>query len=346
MSDIVNTTLKATQEAFENLNKHPSEWPTPTIVLVCTTAVVGLWILSKLCSSKKVDAPKLPEKSNAGVYRKEDFEADTKGGALQVCEKDEDDFISLKLVKRTKVTHDTYYFRFAFPSPDMEFGLPIGGHVIFYANVFNPATNKEEEIGRKYTPTSKLHQKGYCEFIIKVYHANVHPAFPHGGLMTQYLEKMQVGDSMKMEGPKGKINYLGRGNFSISKAPHVKTKIGMIAGGSGITPLFQIIQAVVETKDKVDLTLLFGNKSEKDILIREELEQLRDDYPERFNLHYIIDKPEHPETWTHETGYITQEILERLMPASGDETIILTCGPKIMNDLALKFLPNHVVHKF
>ena len=228
----------------------------------------------------------------------------------------------------------------------MELGLPIGGHVIFVANVFNPDTNKEEEIGRKYTPTSKLHQKGYCEFIIKVYHAGVHPSFPNGGRMTQYLEKMQIGDYMKMEGPKGRISYAGHGNFFVENVLHYKTKIGMVAGGSGITPLFQIIQAVVDTKDKVEITLLFGNKSEKDILIREELEKLRDDYPEGFHLHYIIDKPEHPETWTYETGYITQEILERLMPANSDETLILTCGPKILNELAAKLLPNHMVRNF
>ena len=43
----------------------------------------------------------------------------------------------------------------------MEFGLPIGGHVFFYATVKNPETGKEEEIARKYTPTSQVHQKGF-----------------------------------------------------------------------------------------------------------------------------------------------------------------------------------------
>lgn len=46
-----------------------------------------------------------------GVYRIEDYTADIKNGALQTCKKDADGLIQLKLVKRTKVTHDTYYFR-------------------------------------------------------------------------------------------------------------------------------------------------------------------------------------------------------------------------------------------
>jgi nitrate reductase (NAD(P)H) len=228
----------------------------------------------------------------------------------------------------------------------MQFGLPIGGHVFFYATIPDPESGVEKEVARKYTPTSEVNQKGYCEFIIKVYHANEHPKFPHGGLMTQYLEKMEIGKYLKIEGPKGKLNYKGCGNFYISKKYEIKKRIGMIAGGSGITPMFQIIQAVVKNKDKVRLFLLFGNKSESDILIREELEQLQEDYSDRFTLAYIIDKAEHPDTWKHETGYITKEILEKHMPKANDDTIILTCGPPVMNNLVKQFLPNHLVHEF
>lgn len=236
--------------------------------------------------------------------------------------------------------------RFDFPKPDQEFGLHIGGHVIFYANVVNPETGKEEEIARKYTPTSTVHQKGYIEFVIKIYRANEHPKFPHGGLMTQYLEKLPVGEYLRMEGPKGKLNYVGCGNFFISRKYHIKKKIGMVAGGSGITPIYQIIQAVVQNQDKVQLHLLFGNKSEKDILIREELEQLHEDYPDNFKLTYIIDKADNPDTWKGETGYITEEILTKYMPPAGDDTLIVTCGPPIMNELVKKFLPEHMIHKF
>ena len=285
-------------------------------------------------------------KKREGAYIIENFKADKDVGALQNAPKENDDWIKLKLAKRTKINHDTYSFRFDFPSKDMEFGLPIGGHVFFYATVFNPEKGKEEEIARKYTPTSTVHQKEYVEFVIKIYRKDENPRFPHGGLMTQYLEKMPIGEYLKMEGPKGKLEYNGRGNFYIERKYQIKRKIGMIAGGSGITPMFQIIQAVVKNKDKVYITLLFGNKSEKDILIREELEQLHEDYPERFKLHYIIDKADHPETWKHEAGYITKEILEKYMPEVGEETIILTCGPKVMNELAKQLLPNHTVFEF
>lgn len=46
-----------------------------------------------------------------GAYRREEYEADTKNGALQTCQKDEEGMIKLKLSQRTRINHDTYYFR-------------------------------------------------------------------------------------------------------------------------------------------------------------------------------------------------------------------------------------------
>ena len=56
--------------------------------------------------------------------------------------------------------------------------------------------------------------------------------------MSVHLNKMKVGDMMKMEGPKGLLNYIGQGNFILKKVPIKKTNIGMIAGGSGLTPCY------------------------------------------------------------------------------------------------------------
>ena len=55
------------------------------------------------------------------------------------------------------------------------------------------------------------------DFLIKVYYAGVHPRFPEGGMMSQYVDKMAIGDKMLMEGPKGRLFYYGHGKFDISK---------------------------------------------------------------------------------------------------------------------------------
>jgi ferredoxin-NADP reductase len=56
--------------------------------------------------------------------------------------------------------------------------------------------------------------------------------------MTQYLESLENGATLLMEGPKGRLAYEGFGNFMILKKLHRKTRIGMVAGGTGITPCF------------------------------------------------------------------------------------------------------------
>ncbi len=65
------------------------------------------------------------------------------GGVLQKLPKDADNNITLKLAKKIKITHDTYIFRFSFPDPDWSFGLPIGNHVIFSAQI----ATKEQPAG-------------------------------------------------------------------------------------------------------------------------------------------------------------------------------------------------------
>jgi len=52
------------------------------------------------------------------------------------------------------------------------------------------------------------------------------------------MEKRNVGDMIAMEGPKGFLKYLGHGKFVIREEEKTKTKVGFIAGGTGITPCF------------------------------------------------------------------------------------------------------------
>lgn len=60
-----------------------------------------------------------------------------------------------------------------------------------------------------------------------------------------------------------------------------------------ITPMLQLIrQAFKDPEDKTCLWLLFANQTEKDILLRHELEEFQKTYPTRFHLWYSVDRPE------------------------------------------------------
>ena len=65
-----------------------------------------------------------------------------------------------------------------------------------------------------------------------------------------------------------------------------------VKGGTGITPMLQLIRAVFrDTNDRTELSLLFANQTEDDILLREELEDVQKQFPERFKLWYTVDRP-------------------------------------------------------
>ena len=66
-----------------------------------------------------------------------------------------------------------------------------------------------------------------------------------GGRMTQFMEKMAIGDSIDVKGPLGHFIYKGRGVFSHSGHEGKVKQMSMIAGGTGITPMWQVVQVSV-----------------------------------------------------------------------------------------------------
>ena len=108
----------------------------------------------------------------------------------------------------------------------------------------------------------------------------------------------------------------------------------MISGGTGITPMLQVLHAIFrDTKDSTTTaSLLFANQTEDDILVREELESLAKEFPDRFKLHYTLDRPP-SENWAYSTGFINKEMVQNHVLRSGvdtKDTQVLMCGPPPM----------------
>lgn len=242
---------------------------------------------------------------------------------------DADKYQAFVLTKKEQVSHDTRLFRFALQSKDHVLGLPIGQHISLRFKDAN-----EKIVSRSYTPTSSDDEIGYVDFVIKVYFPNVHPKFPDGGKMSHYLEQLSIGDTIDMMGPKGKLEYKGKGLFEITKKPvqsRKVTKVGMIAGGTGITPMLQIINAIIKEGAKVEMSLLFANQSEEDILLRSMIEELAAKH-KNFKFHYTLDRP--PTPWSYSSGFVTDEMLKLHLPGPASDTIILMCGPPPMIEYA------------
>lgn len=240
----------------------------------------------------------------------------------------------LKLIDREEVSHDTRRFRFALPSMEHILGLPVGQHIYLSARIDG------QLVIRPYTPVSSDDDKGYMDLVIKVYFKDVNPKFPEGGKMSQHLNNMAVGDFIDVRGPNGLLVYEGQGNFLIR--PDKKTdpvqrsvkKVGLIAGGTGITPMLQLIRQILkDPEDMTEVSLLFANQTEDDILLRPELEDISSD---NFKLWYTLDKP--PADWKYSSGFVNDTMIKDHLPAPGDDTLILMCGPPPMINFAC--LPN------
>lgn len=96
--------------------------------------------------------------------------------------------------------------------------------------------------------------------------------------------------------------------------PNMVRHFGMIAGGTGITPMLQIIKAVIRGRasgDTTEVDLIFANVNPEDILLKEDLDELaRTD--KGFRVHYVLNNP--PEKWTGGVGFVTPEMMKVCFP--------------------------------
>jgi len=103
----------------------------------------------------------------------------------------------------------------------------------------------------------------------------------------------------------------------------------MVAGGTGITPMYQIAREVLRNpQDTTTVHLLFANVSVDDILIREEVDKLAARHPGRFHVHYVLDRA--PDKWSGSTGFVTPKLIAAYLPPPSDDSLLLFCGPPPM----------------
>ena len=116
----------------------------------------------------------------------------------------------------------------------------------------------------------------------------------------------------------------------------------MIAGGTGITPFYQLIQHVFkqtpEAGEKIpELTLIFANRTTGDILLKEELEALANTH-KGLTVLFSVDRLEEGEEWGGNVGFVDKDYLEEHVGAPGEKKLVFFCGPMPMNEFVGKAL--------
>jgi len=223
----------------------------------------------------------------------------------KVLDANRKDFQSFELKEKTILSHNTAIYRFSLPRSNDILGLPIGQHISIAADI------NGQHVMRSYTPISSDVNPGYFDLLIKSY--------PTGNI-SKYIAGLKLGETMKVKGPKGAMVY----------TPNMVRRFGMIAGGTGITPMLQIIRAVIRgraTGDKTIIDLIFANVNKEDILLQEDLDTLAKE-DAHFNIYYVLNNP--PENWKGGVGFVTAEMIKEHLPAPAKDIKILLCGPPPM----------------
>ena len=216
-------------------------------------------------------------------------------------------YSKFKLIKKEQVTHNTWLYRFGLPDPERSLGLKPGTHVQIRAIV------DKEECVKPYTPVSLADTKGHFDLLIKTY--------PEGRI-SKYITSVEIGEEVEMRGPKGKFEF----------APNIAKQIGMIAGGTGITPLLSVARAIFEDpQDETRVTLLFANRSPEDVLLESELRDLERKHPDRFKVYLTVDEPD--EKWDGLVGRVSLDMIKECLPGPSEDTKIFHCGPPKMNEM-------------
>jgi len=160
-------------------------------------------------------------------------------------------------------------------------------------------------------------------------------AVKDGVFSTYATTHLKVGETIEIAAPEGR--------FLLN--PEANKNYIAFAAGSGITPILSILKTVLETELTATFTLVYGNKTVADTLFFEELNSLKETYPDRFNLHYIYSREV---VKNGLRGRIDENVTNYFVKNRYQETTFdaaFLCGPEAMIKEASKTLEKNNIAK-
>ncbi|KAL8281720.1 hypothetical protein RB597_009431 [Gaeumannomyces tritici] len=225
---------------------------------------------------------------------------------------------SLRLHSAELINHNTKRLRFELPDKDSVSGLSLTSATL---TVSFP-NGSWVPVPRPYTPVSDLNQKGYVEYLIKHY---------PGGKGSTAMHNLKPGEH---------VYFMPIPGYKWSRNKH--THVAMVAGGAGITPMYQLARHVLaDPADSTRLTLVWGVNEDRDLFLADEFDRLAAEHPGRFRAVYVVSKP--GSAGKHKAGYVTGDLLREagVVPPGGEkaaagDTKVLVCGPPAMEKALTK----------
>lgn len=226
-----------------------------------------------------------------------------------------DVYRSFTIASISKVTEDCFKYRFTVPNRG-SLGLSVGQHLILRGCYGG------EVITRQYTPISRNSDSGYFDVLIKIY---------PGGKMSRYLTTLREGDTVEWRGPFGDFGY----------KPNQYRVLLLLAAGTGIAPMIQVLRAVVDNEeDETIVRLLFGVRKYEGIYLKEELNKLKL-YWNVSIMYCLSEETTAPNSRYGEEihfGQIDERLLKEELKKCRHPAHVLICGPNPFNSRFLKYL--------
>ena len=256
------------------------------------------------------------------------------------------------LLQREAISHDTILLTFGLADAAKPLGLSTCACLLVQGGA--------DAVVRPYTPVSTNAVVGRFDLMVKVY-----DDAQGGGALSRHLDALQVPPHPKPPlRARTEVNaWFARQIGDTVNVKHIpfnvkmqypfgKKKLGMLVGGTGITPMLQVhrchqagrrpgpdaaccpqaLHALLGTAgDDTEITLLDSNRQAKDILAREALDAWSAAHGRLSVVHTLTREPSGSD-WPGLRGRIDRALIEEHMPPPGEDALIFVCGPPAMYD--------------
>ncbi|KAL2868951.1 putative nitrate reductase [Aspergillus lucknowensis] len=229
-----------------------------------------------------------------------------------------------RFTHKTPLSQDTKRYTFELIPKSKKLGLKTGQHIQIGFHFC------DQLVFRSYTPVRPVfdeEEDGTFDLVVKTYYPD--PKQP-GGTMSNILDCLAEGEEVEIKGPAGEIVYEGNGTVKINENRRTYDRITLVLGGSGVTPGYQVIVRILLSggTDKTKIRVIDANKSEDDILMRGELQELAEKHPDQFEITHVLSHAEN--SWKGERGMVNADILHKYAFAPDQKSVALLCGPPTM----------------
>ena len=141
-----------------------------------------------------------------------------------------------------------------------------------------------------------------------------------GAFSTWATGELRAGDELEVLPPAGR--------FGPVMDPSRAMRYGLVAAGSGITPVLSIAASVLDVEPGSEVVLLYGNRTQRDVMFLEELADLKDRWGARLQVVHVLSREEQGSELL--SGRLDRERLQRLLSTlvpvdTVDEWYL--CGP-------------------